>query len=35
VSFGRSELDLEFPYVDEDGFKGMDLVTFHATDIDF
>jgi LacI family transcriptional regulator len=32
VSFGRSELDLDFPYVDEDGFKGMDLVTQHLID---
>jgi LacI family transcriptional regulator len=32
VSFGRSELDLEFPYVDEDGFKGMDLVSQHLID---
>ena len=32
VSFGRSELDLDFPYVDEDGFKGMELVTQHLFD---
>jgi LacI family transcriptional regulator len=32
VTFGRSELNLDFPYVDEDGFEGMDLVTQHLID---
>jgi LacI family transcriptional regulator len=27
VAFGRSDLDLDFPYLDEDGFQGMELVT--------
>ena len=26
VAFGRSDLDVDFPYVDEDGFRGMELV---------
>jgi LacI family transcriptional regulator len=29
VAFGRSDLDVEFPYVDEDGFRGLELVTQH------
>ncbi len=33
VAFGRSDLDLDFPYVDEDGSHGMDLVTQHLIDL--
>jgi LacI family transcriptional regulator len=29
VSFGRSDLDLDFAYVDEDGYKGLQLVVDH------
>ena len=29
VSFGRSDLDIDFPYVDEDGYKGLELVVDH------
>jgi LacI family transcriptional regulator len=32
VAFGRSDLDVEFPYVDEDGFQGLALVTQHLID---
>lgn len=29
VSFGRSDLGVDFPYVDEDGYKGLQLVVDH------
>ncbi|MGD2205269.1 MAG: LacI family DNA-binding transcriptional regulator [Anaerolineae bacterium] len=29
VAFGRSDLDIDYPYVDEDGFRGLELVTEH------
>ena len=29
VAFGRSDLDVDFPYVDEDGHRGLGLVTQH------
>ena len=29
VAFGRSDLDVDFPYVDEDGVQGLELVTQH------
>jgi LacI family transcriptional regulator len=32
VAFGRSDLDLDFPYVDEDGHRGLELVTEHVID---
>jgi LacI family transcriptional regulator len=32
VAFGRSDLDVDFPYVDEDGFQGLALVTQHLID---
>ncbi len=32
VAFGRSDLDVEFPYVDEDGFTGLALITQHLID---
>jgi LacI family transcriptional regulator len=32
VAFGRSDLDADFPYVDEDGFQGLSLVTQHLID---
>ena len=32
VAFGRSDLDAGFPYVDEDGFQGLSLVTQHLID---
>jgi LacI family transcriptional regulator len=32
VAFGRSDLDAEFPYVDEDGFTGLALVAQHLID---
>lgn len=33
VAFGRSDLDAEFPYVDEDGFTGVALVAQHLIDL--
>jgi LacI family transcriptional regulator len=33
VAFGRSDLDVDFPYVDEDGFQGFELVTQHLIDL--
>jgi LacI family transcriptional regulator len=33
VAFGRSDLDVDFPYVDEDGFRGLELVTQHLIDL--
>ena len=33
VSFGRSDLDLDFAYVDEDGRRGLELVTQHLIDL--
>lgn len=32
VAFGRSDLDVDFPYVDEDGYLGLELVTQHVID---
>jgi LacI family transcriptional regulator len=29
VAFGRSDLEVDFPYVDEDGFRGLSLVAEH------
>jgi LacI family transcriptional regulator len=29
VAFGRSDLDVDFPYVDENGVRGMELVAEH------
>ena len=33
VSFGRTDLDIDFPYVDEDSFAGLELVTQHLIDL--
>jgi LacI family transcriptional regulator len=33
VAFGRSDLDVEFPYVDEDGYRGLELVIQHVLDL--
>lgn len=33
VSFGRSDLDTDYPYVDEDGYKGLELVAQHLIDL--
>lgn len=33
VVFGRSDLDVDFPFVDEDGFRGLELVTQHLIDL--
>ncbi len=33
VVFGRSDLDVDFAYVDEDGFRGLELVTQHLIDL--
>ncbi|MFC2037508.1 substrate-binding domain-containing protein, partial [Chloroflexota bacterium] len=33
VAFGRSDLGLDFPYVDEDGRRGLELVTQHLIDL--
>jgi DNA-binding LacI/PurR family transcriptional regulator len=30
VAFGRSDLEVDFPYVDEDGHRGLELVTQHV-----
>jgi LacI family transcriptional regulator len=32
VAFGRTDLGVDFPYVDEDGFRGLELVTQHLID---
>jgi LacI family transcriptional regulator, galactose operon repressor len=32
VAFGRSDLEVDFPYVDEDGVHGLELVTQHLID---
>jgi LacI family transcriptional regulator len=32
VAFGRSDLKVDFPYVDEDGVRGLELVTQHLID---
>lgn len=32
VAFGRSDLDADFPYVDEDGFRGLELIAQHLVD---
>jgi DNA-binding LacI/PurR family transcriptional regulator len=31
--FGRSDLDVDFPYVDEDGRRGLELVAQHLIDL--
>ena len=33
VAFGRSDQQTDFPYVDEDGFSGLELVTQHLIDL--
>jgi LacI family transcriptional regulator len=33
VVFGRSDLEVNFAYVDEDGFHGLELVTQHLIDL--
>ena len=33
VAFGRSDIDLEYPYIDEDGVAGMHLVVQHFADL--
>jgi LacI family transcriptional regulator len=33
VAFGRSDLALEFPYVDEDSYTGTQLITQHMADL--
>jgi LacI family transcriptional regulator len=33
VAFGRSDLDVDFPYVDEDGYRGLELVAQHVLDL--
>jgi len=32
VAFGRSDLDVDFPFVDEDSHRGLELVTQHVID---
>ena len=32
VAFGRSDLEVDFPYVDEDGFLGLERLTQHLID---
>ncbi len=32
VAFGRSDLDVDFPYLDEDGYQGMRVLTQHLID---
>jgi LacI family transcriptional regulator len=32
VAFGRSDLDVDFPYVDEDGVRGLELLTQHLVE---
>ncbi|MCL7453006.1 MAG: LacI family transcriptional regulator [Anaerolineae bacterium] len=33
VAFGRSDLEVEFPCVDEDGFRGLELLGQHLIDL--
>jgi LacI family transcriptional regulator len=33
VAFGRSDLDVDFPYVDEDGHQGLALIAQHLIDL--
>lgn len=33
VAFGRSDLEVDFPFVDEDGFRGLELVTQHLLNL--
>ena len=33
VAFGRSDLDIDFPYVDEDSYEGIRLLTQHMIDL--
>jgi LacI family transcriptional regulator len=33
VAFGRSDLEVDFPYVDEDGFRGFELAGQHLIDL--
>jgi LacI family transcriptional regulator len=33
VVFGRSDLDIDYPYVDEDGVRGLELVTEHLVEL--
>jgi LacI family transcriptional regulator len=33
VAFGRSDLDIDFPYVDEDSYTGVKLLTQHLIDL--
>ena len=33
VAFGRSDLEVDFPYVDEDGDRGLEIVTQHLIDL--
>jgi LacI family transcriptional regulator len=33
VAFGRTDLDIDFPFLDEDGFQGLELVTQHVIDL--
>jgi LacI family transcriptional regulator len=33
VAFGRCDLGIDFPYVDEDGHQGLELVTQHLIDL--
>jgi LacI family transcriptional regulator len=33
VVFGRSDLEVDFPFVDEDGHRGLELVTQHLIDL--
>jgi LacI family transcriptional regulator len=33
VAFGRSDLDVDFAYVDEDGCRGLEIVTQHLIDL--
>jgi LacI family transcriptional regulator len=33
VVFGRSDLDVDFPFVDEDGNRGLELMTQHLIDL--
>lgn len=33
VAFGRSDLDIKFPYVDEDSYTGLQILTQHMIDL--
>jgi LacI family transcriptional regulator len=33
VAFGRSDLDVDFPYVDENGYSGLELVAQHLVEL--